>query len=143
MSNFLPPENAAAYALLAIIADPVATKKRLDELSEIRVAATKTYDEARAMQQAAAKDRDEIKKLVADRADILQSINTERAANEKMLENIAAAKLPEREAALTARENALADAERQTATALADAKALKKKWQTKMDKFKEIQSDAD
>lgn len=53
----LPPDAAGAFALLAVAADPEATRARLEKLTEQMAAVSKTNDETRELANAAKADR--------------------------------------------------------------------------------------
>ena len=150
-----PAETLGAYAVLALIADPAAAKKRLDELtkaakaaadqgaeaSTLHANATRLADEAKAMQTDAqataernAADRAELDKAKADiaaqRADLEQ--RERQVAEEKKAQERDAAALARK---ITAHETAVAatqDRLAREAAALSDARLELEKRLTKL-----------
>jgi hypothetical protein len=133
---FLPPAYSEAHSLLKILADPAAAQKRLDELSEQAAKATQAQEESRALSKQIAADRAANEKLLSELA-------RARSGQAATLKQIQDARLDQREAALAVRERKVAETEMNAADANAEANALKNKWQTRMDKLKAVQADSD
>jgi hypothetical protein len=135
-NQYLPPHHSDAYTLLAVISDPAAAKKNLDELGTALQAIKQAEAGAREAAKQAEMSRAENEKLIAELA-IAERDNSAK------LKLIAAARLDERESALAAREEKISRAETSAAAALANAAALKSKWEKRMDKLKAVQADTD
>jgi hypothetical protein len=133
---FLPPAYSDAHSLLKILADPAAAQKRLDELGELAATAGRLNAETSELAKQVAADRAANKKQ-------LDELARAREGHAATLKLIADARLDQREATLKARESKVAEAEKNTAAALADAAALKSKWEKRMDRLKAVQVDAD
>ena len=132
----MPPQHADAFALLAVIGDPAAAKKRLEELVAAQQAIAQAHAEARDAAKQAASDRAENEKL-------LSALAIAKRDNEAKLKVIGDARLDQREAALKARESKVAEAEANAAAALAEGTALKTKWHQRVQKLKAAQADVD
>jgi hypothetical protein len=132
--NYLPPEYTGAHTLLAIIADPAAAKKRLDELGNQVTSNTQTLIETRKLATEVAAHRAENLRLVS-------VLDKARAENDEQLRKIAAARLEEREAALEKRELEVAEHEREADARHAEATALMEIAKKRIDKVKALQVD--
>jgi hypothetical protein len=130
---YLPPSFGDAGALLAIIADPEKTAQRLEQLRQEAVKAAQANDEARELAKQAAADRKANEAALAE----LESAREGHAAT---LKRIADARLEQREAALAVNERQAADKMKSADAALAEANALKAKWEKRMEKLKAAQA---
>jgi chromosome segregation ATPase len=157
------PGGNEAYALIAIIADPAAAKKRLDELENAHAAVKQTQADAAARAKQAAEDRAAAEKARADLKGTLaareasiasmeislakriadhvaaEKDHDERAAALDVYQKTRTAELQKREADVTAREKAIEQMKAGTEAALVDAQALQSQWQDKMAKLKALQ----
>ena len=139
-SPYLPPaaygDAAALLKIFRELGDPAAAQKRLDELSEQVATISRLNAETRELAKQAAADRAANEKLL----DELASARESQAATLKRIQD---ARLDQREADLAVRERKVAESERVAAASLAEGNALKAKWQTRVEKLKAAQADVD
>jgi hypothetical protein len=133
MPAYLPPTYGDAGALLKIISDPEATKQRLEQLTAEATKAAIANDEARELAKQAAADRKANEAALAE-------LESAREGHNATLKKIAAARLDEREAALAVNERQAADKMKSADAALAEANALKAKWEKRVEKLKAAQA---
>lgn len=110
-----PTQTSDAYTLLAILADPEAAKKRLDDLVAEKQAAQQAAEEARATAKQAAEDRAVADRLAAETKRRGEAFDSEHAAKTSALEGrhqallATDARLRDYEAKVAAREKALGE----------------------------------
>lgn len=155
-----PQDTNGVYAIIALISDATAAKKRLDELNKVAEDARTTLEQATAASRQAEADRRATAKAVEDlkaREAQLDELHARRVADLAARESALAdheadfqqmsaetkrqfsdrqTKLDAKEADLVARETALATRETDIAAKEAAASAAKLEWETKAAKVR-------
>ena len=129
MNNLLPPGGNEYTLLLAVIADPVKAKERLDQLTELAATAARSNDEARALQRSNAGER-------VDLAKRTEAVQLREQANAAMNIETREVDVIRREKAVDAREKAVIARKSEADKFHADAVQLRDDYEARLAKLR-------